>query len=267
MIDIKEEISDYLNDSDNEMETSVEKNSTDETSLQKLNSRMKKEVVKFSYKRKNGSVRKARGTLQKKKMPHVKPNPGAKKPDSVFVYWDVDKNNYRSFRRNNFLRTLSESSNALTFVYDIDIDHVTEILNTSEITNKRYNRQQFEKYLENSIDLIFCGIFEQAKCRAMVVLSLDMPKGTAYIAEYQAFVQGGYAAQLLMDTIRKYKSVWLMADPTASDSLLDYYRSKRFGFSEYVLPNSIWGPAHFFYTKDCDEDSLRRHIDEQYTEN
>lgn len=246
MIDIEQEITNQLIvDSDNKSADADNSDSSDKSSLSELNDRMKKEIVKFSYKRKNGSVRKAKGTLQKNKMPQTKSKPGMKKPDSIFVYWDIDRNNYRSFRRKNFLKTLSESQNQLTFVYDIGFDRVKSILDTVQISNRRYNRLQFDKYI--GIDnLIFCGIFENRECRAMAVLDTDKPSGHIYVAEYQAFVSGGFAARLLIDIIKRYSQVWLMADPTADISLIEYYRQKQFKFLEYVLPNSIWGPAHFF---------------------
>lgn len=235
--------------------------------LSELNRRMKDEIVKFSYRKKrDNALRHARGTLQKKMMPVVKNKPGKKKPDSIFVYWDVDKNKYRSFQRKNFVKTLSESSNEIVFVYDMTEDNVKMILDTVEIKNSRYDRRQFEKYIGQP-NLKYCGIFENGKCRAMAVLVENQPTSHIYIAEYQAFVSGGFAAKLLIDIIRKYRKIWLMADPTADVKLLEYYRQTRFRFSEYVIPNSIWGPAHFFYTGKCDEKQLRSYLDSQYTDN
>ena len=64
---------------------------------------LKKDVVSFRYRKKDGSTRKARGTLKKNALPDYgerrRPRPNRR----GFVYWDVDKGSFRSFLRANFL--------------------------------------------------------------------------------------------------------------------------------------------------------------------
>ena len=74
-----------------------------ESLLQKLNYILKTEnVVNFSYKKKNGELRHARGT---KKLDRIKsidenaiPTGEGTPKTSVIVYFDLDKSAWRSFR-------------------------------------------------------------------------------------------------------------------------------------------------------------------------
>ena len=67
--------------------------------------------VKFKFKKvEDGSIRKARGTLDpetiKKGLSGQAIDKAKKKraiPDSIIIYWDLDKEMFRSFRKQNFL--------------------------------------------------------------------------------------------------------------------------------------------------------------------
>lgn len=58
----------------------------------KLKSRMTKAVVAFKFKKVDGSIREAVGTLQKSIVPQTK---GIGSSPAVFTYFDMDKNEYR----------------------------------------------------------------------------------------------------------------------------------------------------------------------------
>lgn len=64
---------------------------------------LKKDVVSFRYRKKDGSTRKARGTLKKDVLPNYGERRRPRPNKTGFVYWDVDKGSFRSFLRANFL--------------------------------------------------------------------------------------------------------------------------------------------------------------------
>ena len=62
----------------------------------KLKVRMAKEVVEFQYKKINGEIRKATGTL-KNIGEYIKGDGGSKAREDVMCYFDVEKKGFRSF--------------------------------------------------------------------------------------------------------------------------------------------------------------------------
>ena len=67
--------------------------------------------VKFKFKKvKDGTTRKARGTLDPETIEKGLSSQAIDKtkkkravPDSIIIYWDLDKKMYRSFRKENFI--------------------------------------------------------------------------------------------------------------------------------------------------------------------
>jgi hypothetical protein len=66
-------------------------------------------IVEFEFIKKDGTVRSAKGTLEPSLLPPAKPAGDSevavprKKNESVFVYYDLDKNAFRSFVKESFL--------------------------------------------------------------------------------------------------------------------------------------------------------------------
>lgn len=155
-------------------------------------------------------------------------------------------------------------------VYNIPFDRVPEILDNTAIENPRFDRVQITKYLNGSDnrDLEVVGLFDKfpKECLAIAVLAFDSANADdCYICEIQSFKKG-YGKELILKLMKYQKKLWLMANVTAVEKLLDFYRDPAFKFEEYAVANSIYDcPAHFFYTKDCDEDKLRQYIDEFYS--
>ena len=79
-----------------------EKRSKDISRLKKL---LKTGVVEFSYKKKDGSVRKAKGTLKDELLPETDKNDERKKNLSkeCFYYFDLKRDDFRCFLRDNFI--------------------------------------------------------------------------------------------------------------------------------------------------------------------
>ena len=72
--------------------------------LSKLRAKMRDGEVQFKFKKKDGSVRTAIGTLNKKLIPKEFVNDERRKPsDVVMNYFDVEKEDWRCFRKENFL--------------------------------------------------------------------------------------------------------------------------------------------------------------------
>lgn len=72
--------------------------------LLKLKNAMRKGVVKFLYTKLDGTVRTAWGTLKAELIPQAAGNDNRKKNDTVQVYFDTEKSEYRCFKVANFLR-------------------------------------------------------------------------------------------------------------------------------------------------------------------
>ncbi len=67
-----------------------------------LKIKMRRGVVAFTFKKVDGTIREANGTLQRAMLPETK-GTGIKPSPSVFVYYDTDKMGWRSFKRENLL--------------------------------------------------------------------------------------------------------------------------------------------------------------------
>lgn len=77
------------------------------TSLDEFSNMLKEGIVEFEFIKKDGTVRSAKGTLEPSLLPPPKPVDGdatpRKKNESVFVYYDMEKNAFRSFVKASFL--------------------------------------------------------------------------------------------------------------------------------------------------------------------
>lgn len=68
-----------------------------------LLAKLKNGIVRFSYKKNDGTTRVATGTLVEKALPLIKGN-GRPTAPSLFLYYDTEKSSYRSFKRINLLK-------------------------------------------------------------------------------------------------------------------------------------------------------------------
>ncbi|MCD7898883.1 MAG: SH3 beta-barrel fold-containing protein [Bacteroides sp.] len=73
----------------------------------KLKTNMKKGIAGFSYRKVDGSVKVAFGTLDKSLTPDWRPGSRKRKiNNAVQIYYDVETASWRSFRKTNLLITL-----------------------------------------------------------------------------------------------------------------------------------------------------------------
>lgn len=70
---------------------------------QRLRRMLKRGVVGFKYKKKDGTTRAARGTLKPDMLPRYKDRRRARPSRTLFRYWDVDKMSFRSFLKANYI--------------------------------------------------------------------------------------------------------------------------------------------------------------------
>lgn len=69
----------------------------------KLKAKMHAGIVKFYFQKVDGSIREAYGTLKESLMPETK-GKDRKRNDTVQVYFDCEKQEYRCFKRANLIR-------------------------------------------------------------------------------------------------------------------------------------------------------------------
>ena len=69
----------------------------------KLRSQLSKRIVKFYFREVDGSIREAYGTLKEGLIPATKGD-DRKRNDSVQVYFDTEKQEYRCFKKANLIR-------------------------------------------------------------------------------------------------------------------------------------------------------------------
>lgn len=70
----------------------------------KLKQAMKERIVKFYFQKVDGSIREAFGTLKASLLPPTAGDDSRKKSDSVQVYFDTEKSEYRCFKKANLIK-------------------------------------------------------------------------------------------------------------------------------------------------------------------
>ena len=69
--------------------------------------KLQKNIIVFRYKKRDGSIRKAEGTLHPKFLPTPKSDKEFVRPEYQIVYYDLEKKSWRSFRSFEFVEILS----------------------------------------------------------------------------------------------------------------------------------------------------------------
>ena len=72
--------------------------------------KLQKNIIVFRYKKRDGSIRKAEGTLHPKLLPPPKSDKEFVRPEYQIVYYDLEKKSWRSFRSFEFVEILSTRS-------------------------------------------------------------------------------------------------------------------------------------------------------------
>ena len=77
----------------------------DMKSREKMRRELRDNIVTFKFKKRNGEIRTAHGTLHPSYLPKLRG--GAPRPEHQMVYYDLDKNSWRSFRSFKFIKILN----------------------------------------------------------------------------------------------------------------------------------------------------------------
>lgn len=74
------------------------------TDVNDLKQMLHEGIVNFEFIKKDGTLRQAKGTLLAEHLPALKENEKSRKPsDNVVVYFDMEKNAFRSFVKESFV--------------------------------------------------------------------------------------------------------------------------------------------------------------------
>ena len=77
----------------------------DMKSRKRMRRELRDNIVTFKFKKRNGEIRTAHGTLHPSYLPKLRG--GAPRPEHQMVYYDLDKNSWRSFRSYSFIKILN----------------------------------------------------------------------------------------------------------------------------------------------------------------
>ena len=145
-----------------------------------------------------------------------------------------------------------ENSDTTIFKSNIPQREIDYLLQTSNIENSRFDIGQFTKYYDQD-NIEWCALFSEShECLSIAAIQSNHPyNGYIYIDEIQT-LKKGFGLPLLKEIVERYKKVWLMANTSSGDSLIDYYRNTGL-FEEIAIEDSVYGcPAYFFCTSQCD---------------
>ena len=112
----------------------------DMKSRKRMRRELRDNIVTFKFKKRNGEIRTAHGTLHPDYLPKLKG--GAPRPEHQMVYYDLDKNSWRSFRSFKFIKILNikpveiKPIGPKTHSKPIEKEEEEEIKNTTSIENE-----------------------------------------------------------------------------------------------------------------------------------
>ena len=110
--------------------------------------KLQKNIIVFRYKKRNGSIRKAEGTLHPKFLPPPKSDKEFVRPEYQIVYYDLDKKSWRSFRSFEFVEILSTRP-ALS---KREEDEETKKMKAKEEESKKIKKEKDEEVVEKDDD-------------------------------------------------------------------------------------------------------------------
>lgn len=77
----------------------------DKSGRKRMRRELRDNIITFKFKKRNGEIRKAHGTLHPDYLPPLRG--GSPKPERQMVYYDLDKKQWRSFRSYSFIKILN----------------------------------------------------------------------------------------------------------------------------------------------------------------
>ena len=111
--------------------------------------KLQKNIIVFRYKKRDGSIRKAEGTLHPKFLPPLKSDTEFVRPEYQIVYYDLEKKSWRSFRSFEFVEILSTRP-ALS--KREDEEEKKKRMKAKEEESKKIKKEKDEEVDEKDID-------------------------------------------------------------------------------------------------------------------
>ena len=111
--------------------------------------KLQKNIIVFRYKKRDGSIRKAEGTLHPKFLPPAKSDKEFVRPEYQIVYYDLEKKSWRSFRSFEFVEILSTRP-ALS--KREDDEEKKKRMKAKEEESKKIKKEKDEEVDEKDID-------------------------------------------------------------------------------------------------------------------
>lgn len=134
----------------------------DMKSRKRMRRELRDNIVTFKFKKRNGEIRTAHGTLHPSYLPKLRG--GAPRPEYQMVYYDLDKNSWRSFRSFKFIKILNikpveiKPIGPKTHSKPIEKEEEEEIKNTTPIENeeekevkKPIHKEEVEKEVKKPV--------------------------------------------------------------------------------------------------------------------
>ena len=134
----------------------------DMKSRKRMRRELRDNIVTFKFKKRNGEIRTAHGTLHPDYLPKLRG--GAPRPEHQMVYYDLDKNSWRSFRSFKFIKILNikpveiKSIGPKTHSKPIEKEKEEEIKKTTSIENeeekevkKSIHKEEVEKEVKKPV--------------------------------------------------------------------------------------------------------------------
>ena len=112
------------------------------TSRAEMRRLLRKHVVHFKFKKKDGSLRRAVGTLIPSYLPALRG--GAPKPEHQMVYYDLEKEHWRSFRSYSFIKILD--------IEGADKEEKRKKKEEEEIRKRKLHREKEKEHDEHEHD-------------------------------------------------------------------------------------------------------------------
>ena len=111
--------------------------------------KLQKNIIVFRYKKRDGSIRKAEGTLHPKYLPPAKSDKEFIRPEYQIVYYDLEKKSWRSFRSFEFVEILSTRP-ALS--KREDDEEKKKRMKAKEEESKKIKKEKDEEVVEKDVD-------------------------------------------------------------------------------------------------------------------
>ena len=111
---------------------------------------LRKHVVTFKFKKKNGEIRLAHGTLIPSYLPKLRG--GAPRPEHQMVYYDLDKGHWRSFRSYSFIKILNVKGGSGEEATSTSLKHTTKPV-SKPVSRSKYEEEEDERMKKKSEEL------------------------------------------------------------------------------------------------------------------